>query len=47
MTGQTVTAFVDYADLGVESGETIRLLAREAASPPFEGFFPMVLLTLK
>jgi hypothetical protein len=49
VTGNVVSASIDYADLGVKPGQTIRLLAREAGGSPKDGdgSFPIVLLTLK
>ena len=47
--GKTVECWVDYADLKVKPGATIRFLAVERGGSPKEGdgFFPEVLLTLK
>ena len=47
VTGPLVQASVDYASLGVKSGQTIRLLVREACAATDQGFFPEILLTLK
>ena len=49
MTGQVVEASVEYADLKVKPGQTLRILARETGGSPLEGdgYFPWVLLTLK
>lgn len=49
MAGQVVEASVDYSDLKVKPGQTIRILAREAGGNPKDGNgdFPVVLLTLK
>lgn len=49
MTGQVVEASVEYADLKVKPGQTLRILARESGGRPKEndGDFPWVLLTLK
>lgn len=47
--GKMVEAPIDYADLKVKSGQTIRILARETggSATDGEGYFPIVLLTLK
>ena len=39
---------IDYADLKVKSGQTIRILVREASSETdLSGYFPEILLILK
>jgi hypothetical protein len=46
--GQIVQASIDYADLKVKPGQTIRILCREAGGAPKDsGLFPIVVLTLK
>jgi hypothetical protein len=47
--GAVVQAALDYADLGVKPGQTIRLAVKESSSdkPPDRGFFPDILLALK
>ncbi|MEO8071377.1 MAG: hypothetical protein ABI652_08235 [Acidobacteriota bacterium] len=49
--GPVVQAGVDYAALGVKSGQTIRLVVREYGTPKVrnaaQGFFPEIVLTLK
>lgn len=47
--GRVVEASVEYADLKVKPGQTIRILARESGGRPTEGTgdFPWVLLKLK
>jgi hypothetical protein len=48
ITGQIVEASIEYADLKVKSGQTIRLLAKETGGrPKDDGAFPIILLTLK
>ena len=48
ITGKTVKGVLDYADLKVKSGQTIRILVREACGPiKATSLFPEVLLTLK
>ncbi len=48
VTGKVVSGSVEYADLGVKPGQTIRLLMRESGgSPKDDGYFPLVTLTLK
>ena len=43
-----VQATLDYADLGVKPGQTIRILARESCSDnDLSSFFPEIHLTLK
>jgi hypothetical protein len=43
-----VRGTIDYADLKVKPGQTIRILVREASSSSgFSGYFPEILLTLK
>jgi hypothetical protein len=43
-----VQASLDYADLGVKPGQTIRILARESCAPGgLSSFFPAIELTLK
>jgi hypothetical protein len=43
-----VRGTIDYADLKVKSGQTIRILVREASSKTdLKGYFPEILLTLK
>lgn len=43
-----VRGTIDYADLKVKSGQTIRVLVREASSKTdLAGYFPEILLTLK
>ena len=38
---------IDYADLKVKPGQTIRILVREGSSSGLAGYFPEILLTLK
>ena len=47
--GKVVEAPIEYADLKVKPGQTIRILARETGGSPTDGdgYFPIVLLTLK
>jgi len=47
--GTVVESTIEYADLGVKPGQTVRVVAREShgMSAPDGGFFPDVLLTLK
>lgn len=47
--GNVVSAALDYADLKVKSGQTMRILVEEACGSSAEdhGFFPEILLTLK
>jgi hypothetical protein len=49
--GAVVQATVDYASMGVKSGQTIRLIAREHSAGTVnnvgQGYFPEILLTLK
>jgi hypothetical protein len=49
--GPVVEASVDYASMGVKSGQTIRLVAREFSAGKIkeveQGFLPEILLTLK
>lgn len=46
--GKTVTAKVPYSDLGVKSGQTVRVYARKSSGPYDEtSFYPAILLTLK
>jgi hypothetical protein len=40
ITGSVVTASVDYVDVGVKSGQTIRLYARERGEAPWNGGAP-------
>ena len=48
ITGKTVTSKISYSDIGVSSGQTIRLLIREAdSSYDTKSFFPEILFTLK
>ena len=48
VTGNVVAAGVELADLKLKAGQTIRLLAKESGgSPKDDGYFPVVLLTLK
>ncbi len=42
-----VEATLEYADLGLTPGQTIRILARESCADLQASFFPEVLLTLK
>jgi len=43
-----VRGTIDYADLKVKAGQTIRILVREASSKTdLSGYFPEILLTLK
>jgi len=45
---RVVRGFIDYADLKVKPGQTIRILVREASSSTdLAGYFPEILLTLK
>ncbi len=48
ITGKVVQGVIDYQDLKVKSGQTIRILVREACGPlnP-SSLFPEILLTLK
>jgi hypothetical protein len=49
--GPTVQATVDYAAMGVKSGQTIRLVVREYCAGKIkevtQGYFPEIVLTLK
>ena len=47
--GTVVQGAIDYADLKVKSGQTIRILAKESCGyrAADDGFFPEILLTLK
>jgi hypothetical protein len=49
--GPVVQATVDYASMGLKSGQTIRLVAREFSAGPVnnvgQGYLPEILLTLK
>jgi len=46
--GKLVQGTLDYADLGVKPGQTIRILARESCSKnDLSSFFPEIHLTLK
>ena len=47
--GKIVTASIDYADIGVKPGQTIRLVPRKTGGSPQHGApeFPSVMLTLK
>lgn len=50
VTGSVVQAVLPYAAMGVKSGQTIRLILREACAGPMggaTGLFPEVVLTLK
>jgi hypothetical protein len=49
MTGKVVEGSIEYADLKVKSGQTLRILAKETGGSAKEGdgYFPIVLLTLK
>jgi hypothetical protein len=49
LSGSVVQAALDYTDLGVKPGQTIRLVVKESSSdkPPDGGLFPEILLTLK
>ncbi|HYS53561.1 MAG TPA: hypothetical protein VER58_07350 [Thermoanaerobaculia bacterium] len=48
ITGNVVQGSFDYQDLKVKSGQTIRLLLKEAhGNDADDGFFPPILLTLK
>ncbi len=49
ITGNTVESTIDYADLHVKPGQTIRIFVREenGSSAPDNGYFPEILLTLK
>ena len=47
VTGPLVQASVDYASLGIKSGQTIRLMVREACAATGQGFFPEIILTVK
>ncbi len=48
VTGKVITGVLEYADLKVKSGETIRILIRESCGPiKASSLFPEVLLTLK
>jgi hypothetical protein len=42
-----VRGAIDYADLKVKPGQTIRILVREGSSSGLAGYFPEILLTLK
>jgi hypothetical protein len=48
VSGRIVEASIDYADLRVQSGQTIRLVAEESGGNPKDrdGRFPTVFLTL-
>ena len=47
--GALVEAALDYADLNVKPGQTIRLVVKESSSDsaPDGGWFPDIILTLK
>jgi hypothetical protein len=49
--GPVVQATVDYASMGLTSGQTLRLIAREYSAGTVEnvgqGYLPEILLTLK
>jgi len=45
--GPLVQASVPYAAMGVKSGQTIRLVVREACAARMAGFFPDIVLTLR
>ena len=48
VTAKVIEAAFDYADIKAKPGQVIRLLAAESGSTPKDdGFFPIVLLTLK
>jgi hypothetical protein len=48
ITGNVVTGSIDYADLNVKPGQTIRLLVNEAsAGGNLDAYFPEIQLTLK
>lgn len=47
ISGTTVAGVIDYADLGVKPGQTIRLLAREVSGKTDADRFPEIWLTLK
>lgn len=47
VTGPVVTASVPYKDLGLKSGQTIRILAEESCAQSENREFPVALLTLK
>jgi hypothetical protein len=51
ITGAVVQATVDYASMGLKSGQTIRLVAREYCAGTVDnvgqGYLPVILLTLK
>jgi len=49
ITGNVVESTIEYADLHVKPGQTIRLMVREehGASAPDNGYFPEIFLTLK
>lgn len=47
VTGPLVQASVEYSAMGVKSGQTIRLLVREACAAQGQGFFPEIVLALK
>jgi hypothetical protein len=48
ITGKTVTSKISYSDIGVSSGQTIRLAIREAdSSYDAKSFFPEILFILK
>jgi hypothetical protein len=49
LTGNVVSGSMEYADLRVKAGQTLRVLAKESGGSPKEGdgAFPLVLLTLK
>jgi hypothetical protein len=47
ISGTTVAGVIDYADLGVKPGQTIRILAREASGKTNADSFPEIWLTLK
>jgi hypothetical protein len=47
VTGKQIQTTLEYADLGVKPGQTVRILVSEACSPRSKSLFPEILLTLK
>ena len=47
ITGRLVQTSLEYADLGVKPGQTLRILVSEACSPRSQSLFPEIHLTLK
>jgi hypothetical protein len=47
VTGNEAKGTLEYEDLGLKSGQTVRILVSEACSPRAKSLFPEILLTLK